>query len=319
VNVLELVDGLYAGFVSSLDGELAEHARDLPRALRLAPVPNARWSSVFTHEVTLGAPALFAEAMPSASARAVRDATLAHLLGVVNAFGTDRIDDGQIPSSHAVSSVLERVRAARNAAFVRVTPDAGVELGLDPPAADEATNRAVSTEKAVLASREPVGFVTYEGVALAKQSAGLFASVALAQAAGWSPRRLVAVRRTLESIALGLQMHDDAVDWEDDQSRGGSWVVALVRSTQEPFDDTRVDKLRSRVIRSGVLTTLLRRAQFHMHAAAARAGVLGARRLETWAAGRERKLSTLADAEARSPGYALRAHALAAWAAEVLA
>jgi hypothetical protein len=114
-------------------------------------------------------------------------------------------------------------------------------------------------------------------------------------------------------------MHDDVVDWEDDHARGGSWVVALLRPAQEPFNDTRIEKLRVSVIRSGVLKLLLRRARWHMRAAAARAGVLGAKRLEAWARGRERKLSSLVEAESRSPGYALRAHALAAWAAEVLA
>ena len=63
MNIPELVDEMYEAFVDGLGEPLAEHARDLPRALRLAPRPNCPWSEVFSHEVTLGAPALFAEGM----------------------------------------------------------------------------------------------------------------------------------------------------------------------------------------------------------------------------------------------------------------
>jgi hypothetical protein len=320
MNVLELVDDLYAEFASSLEGELAEHARDLPRALRLAPVRNAAWSSVFAHEVTLGAPALFAQAMPSVSVRIVRDATLAHMLAVIDAFGTDRIEDSQIPASPSVRRILERVRQARDTAWRRISRDyAFGESIVDPSAADWVTAHAISTERVLLTSLEPVGFHTYESVALAKQSAGLVASVALARAAGWSPRRCLAARRTLESIAVGLQMHDDVVDWEDDQMRGGSWVAALLRSTPEASEQTQAERLGARVLSSGVLAVLLRRARWHMRAAATRAETLGAKRLATWAREREEQLSTLVQAETRSPGYTIRARALSAWAAEVLA
>ncbi len=319
MNVLELVDELYAAFASSLGGELAEHARDLPRALRLTPVRNAAWSTVFSHEVTLGAPALFAEAMPGVSAVAVREATLAHTLAVVEAFGTDRIEDGQIASSGGVLGVLECVRKERNAAWSRVLGGNPRDSVVDPTAAEWVTSHAISTEKVLLSSSEPVGLRTYESIALAKQAAGLVASVALARAAEWSARQRLATRRTLESIALGLQMHDDVVDWEEDQARGGSWVSALLRDRFEAPEDTRDERLRSRVLRSGVLGVLLRRARWHMRAAASRAEALGATRLASWARQREARLSALVDAESRSPGYTNRAHALSAWAAEVLA
>jgi hypothetical protein len=317
MNVLELVDDLYADFASSLGGELAEHARDLPRALRLAPSANAPWSAVFSHEITLGAPALFAEAMLGVSLLTVRDATLAHMLGVIDAFGTDRIEDGQVEATPALTAVLERIRRKRDSAWGRILEGSWGDSVVDPTAADWVTNHAILTERALLTSKEPVGFTTYESIALAKQSAGLVASVALARAAGWSPRRRLATRRTLESIALGLQMHDDVVDWEDDQSRGGSWVMALVRGDRDPAMDPQ--GLRPAVLKSGVLEVLLRRARWHMRAAAARAHALGAERLASWARGREERLSRLVDAESRSPGYAIRVNALSAWATEVLA
>jgi hypothetical protein len=318
MNIPELVDALYSEFADSLGGKLAEHARDLPRALRLAPAANAPWSSVFSHEITLGAPALFAEAMPSLSVITVRHATTAHLLAVVEAFCVDRIEDGQVTATPEMLAVVESLRSARDRTWHAVGPGVEGDSVVDPTAAHWVTTHAISTERALLTSRAEVDFRTYESVTLAKQSAGLVATVTLARAAGWSPRRRLAARRTLESIALGLQMHDDVVDWEDDQARGGSWLVALMRSAAAVSEETIAQRLRSRVLRSGVIGTLLRRARWHMGAAAARASVLGAVRLASWARSREKRLASLVEAESRSPGYALRAHSLSSWVAEVL-
>jgi hypothetical protein len=319
MNILELVDDLYAEFADSLGGRLAGHARDLPRALRLAPIPDAPWSAVFSHEVTLGAPALFAEAMPSLSIVTVRHATAAHAFAVIEAFCTDRIEDGQVPATPEVLAIVEALRRERDRAWRAVGQGSEGDGVVDPTAGDGITAHAISKERALLASQDTVDFRTYESVALAKQSAGLVASVTLARAAGWSPRRRLATRRTLESVALGLQMHDDVVDWEDDQARGGAWVVALVRSQRDATEDTRSERLRQHVLRSGVLGALLGRARWHMGAAAVRAEALGAVRLASWARGREERLASLVDAETRSPGYALRVQALSAWAAQVLA
>jgi hypothetical protein len=239
------------------------------------------------------------------------------MLSVIEAFGMDRIEDGQVEATPALTAVLERIRRERDAACGRVVPGTPGDSVVDPAAADWVTHHAILTERALLTSKEPVGFTTYESIALAKQSAGLVAAVALARSAGWSPRRRLATRRTLESIALGLQMHDDVVDWEDDEARGGAWVVALVRGGPDLVQDPVA--LRSVVLRSGVLEVLLRRARWHFHAAALRARALGALRLASWARGRAERLSRLVDAESRSPGYAIRVHALSAWATEVLA
>lgn len=321
MDILELVDDLYKEFADGLGGELAEHARDLPRALRLAPTTDAAWSSVFSHEVTLGAPALFAEAMPAVSLFTVRDAVRAHMLAVVDAFGMDRIEDGQIASNPAVLLVLEQARRERDRAMARLCPGVSGDPHLDATAADWVTGQALSREREILGTSNPVAFDIYEQVSLAKQSAGLVASVALARAAGWRTRRCLAVRRTLESVALGLQMHDDVVDWEDDQARGGSWAVVLMKGGVGSSDDedTRGGALRTQVLRSGVLLRMLQRARRHMRAAALRARALGAWRLAHWAIHREKRLTTLADAESKSAGYAIRVHALSAWAAEVLA
>jgi hypothetical protein len=118
-------------------------------------------------------------------------------------------------------------------------------------------------------------------------------------------------------------MHDDVVDWEDDESRGGSWIVALVRGSAAvpPAGGPkgRGACLRSVVLGSGSMQRLLDRARQHMRAARLRAMALGAQSLAAWAGGREARLAKLAAAESASAGYARRAHSLAAWATEVLA
>jgi lipase chaperone LimK len=83
-------------------------------------------------------------------------------------------------------------------------------------------------------------------------------------------------------------------------------------------EDTRGGPLRSQVLRSGVLLRLLQRARWHMRSAALRARTLGAWQLAHWASERADRLNTLANAESKSAGYAIRVHALSAWAAEVL-
>jgi hypothetical protein len=315
MNIQELVDELYQAFADKLEPSLRAIALDLPRALRLAPEPDMPWSRVFSHEVTLGAPALFAESMPVTSAQ-VREAVLAHLLAVVEAFGTDRIEDKQVEPTPAVLAVLDQARRDRTLAIERL-------FGGRPPdsvgfaTADVETTQAIRHERELLASARPVSFDVYEHASLAKQSAGLVASVALARAARCDERRCSAVQRTLESVALGLQMYDDVVDWEDDVARGGSWAVCLTRGAeiaQPRRDDARLD-----VLASGVLHAMLVRAMHHMRAARRRAAGLGAGRLVAWAESREARLRALVSAELRSAGYAVRAHALAAWAGEVLA
>jgi hypothetical protein len=320
MSLFDLIDELYEEFATGLGNELAEHARDLPRALRLAPVAGIPWSRVFSHEVTLGAPALFAEAMPSASRAIVRVAVKAHMLAVIHAFGTDRVEDGQVLPTVGLLGVLHEARLERDRA-IRSLGVAGRDV--DASRADREMIEAISAERALLTGAWPADLRTYERVSLAKQSAGFVASAALARAAGWNPRQRRSVSRTLESVALALQMHDDVVDWEDDESRGGSWVVALVRgSAAVPWAGGlkgRGASLRSDVLRSGTQRRLLDRARQHMRATRLRALALGAHGLAAWARGREERLAQLVAAESASAGYAGRVHALSAWAAEVLA
>jgi hypothetical protein len=316
MNIHELVDDLYEAFADRIGEPLSASARDLPRALQLAPraVP---WSRVFSHEVTLGAPALFAEAMIGVPRSVVRDAVLAHLLGVVDAFGTDRIEDEQIDASPSVFAVLSQARRERDRAIARVYGAAPPPDG-DFRATDAQAIRAIRNERAVLLSARPVDIKAYETASLEKQGTGILASVALARVAGWSDRKCRAVRATLGSVCLGLQIADDVVDWENDLQRGGAWAVCLMRG-QGPSSGLRMkEPIRNQVLRSGILAVMLKRAWVHMRSARRLSTVLAVKRLASWAGDQETRLAALVAAESRSAGYAVRAHALSAWASEVL-
>jgi hypothetical protein len=318
MNVHDLVDDLYEVFADRIGEPLASSARDLPRALALAPV-SVPWSRVFSHEVTLGAPALFAEAMPEVRPSLLRDAVLAHMLAVIDAFGTDRIEDEQVDAAPDIFAVLGRARRERDRAIVRMF-GREVPADCDFRAADALTMRAIRSERAVLLSGRAVDMEIYEQASLDKQCAGILASVALVRAVGGSAKRCQLVRSTLESVSLGLQLADDVVDWEDDMQRGGAWAVCLMRGSRHPvIRPERLEPIRSQVLRSGVLRTMLIRACHHMRRARRRASALGAPTLATWASTQEKRLRSLATAEEASAGYAVRARALAAWASEVLA
>lgn len=317
MNIHDLVDDLYEAFADRIGEPLSDSARDLPRALRLAPQP-VRWSRVFSHEVTLGAPALFAEAIVGLPSSLTRDAVLAHMLAVIDAFGTDRIEDEQIETSPGVYAVLGQARRERDRAMARI-------YGGRPPAAsdfraaDALSLGAIRRERAMLLSARPVNMKIYETASLDKQCAGILASVALVRAGGWTERRCRAVRATLGSVSLGLQIADDVVDWEDDLQRGGAWAVCLMRGHAPASSSRGRESIRNQVLQSGILAVMLRRALAHMRAAKRRARALGVHRLASWAEQQASRLDGLASAEAQSAGYAVRAHSLAAWANEVLA
>ena len=133
MNPLELVDDLYEEFASGLGGDLAAHARDLPRALRLAPIADAPWSRVFAHEITLAAPALFADAFPGLALLTVRAAVRAHMLSVIDAFGTDRVEDGQVRLTGRVAARPrgDPRRARRDAPAAGVGPVPNVKSPSD--------------------------------------------------------------------------------------------------------------------------------------------------------------------------------------------
>jgi hypothetical protein len=321
VHPLEIVDELYEVFVGMLYGPLVECARSLAFTLGLAPSPRVPWSRVFGNEITLAAPAFLSDAMPNVGEAALRDATFSHMLAVIEAFGSDRVEDGQIRSTPALMALLGEMRRARDRALRRVCPDV-VDPTIDFGLSDQKTLYAIASEHGLLREGQGVTFDTYEMVSLGKQSPGFPAPIALAFAAGWDVRKRRALHRALASVWLGLQMHDDVVDWEDDQARLGSWAVSLAKGKRDPRTMTRSSEalaVRQRVHASGVLADMLARSRAHFRGARRRANFLGAKRLEVWAGAREVKLARLFEAERDCAGYAVRAHALAPWAGEVLA
>jgi hypothetical protein len=319
---LDLVDRLYDAFVATLNGQNAVEARRLAHTLKLAPSRDIPWSRVFGHNVTLGAPALVAEGMPELPAETVRFAVLAHMLAVIEAFAVDRIEDEKIEGTPQLEEMLVELRHRRDAALRSVC---GSELALSHGYSheDKTMRHAIASERRLFSAGGSATMRTYELMSLGKHAVGFPAPMALAWAANWNTRQRRVLRRLMSSVWLGLQMHDDVVDWEDDMERGGAWAVALMRATRDRIrpEDRPTDgpSPRKAVLDSGILRVMLSRARWHFRASAARANVLGAKRFAAWAAQREERLAALVDGEARCAGYAVRAHALAAWASEVLA
>jgi hypothetical protein len=316
------VDDLYDGFVHTLPPELRELATNLPHVLGLAPAKGIRWSQVFSHEVTLEAPALIAEAFPNVAPDLVRRATLGHALSVIEAFGNDRIVDRQIEKTASLVALLEHLRHARYGVLEGTFPGSADEAR----AADRETNEAIREEHALLSRLGAATFDEYRRISLGKQAVGLTASLALARAAGATESQVLETKGALSGVWLGLQFEDDAVDWEDDWKRGqGAWAVSLARRRLESVKQQRTeerptepDLIRRRVFSMRVLYLMLRGARHHFHAALRYSRVLGAKRLGSWSQARMARLDELIPLEERHAGYVVRARKLSAWAAEVL-
>jgi hypothetical protein len=313
------IDSLYDKFVASLESSQRDLARCLPHALKLAPMSAARWSDVFSHDVTLGAPRLLAEAFPEARPELVSAVTLAHALAVIEAFGRDRIADGQVVGKPELLALLDQVRAARNRALAVHDSKSEAELAL----ADEHTQAAIAEERRLLAKVTPVQLGEYEQVSLGKQALGFPASLALSRAMGANREMLAKVRRMLEGVWLGLQIEDDVMDWEDDWRTGGAWAVCLASGRPEPSrvrdDSAGSDVVRRMVLTRGVLRVMLERSIAYYRTARRHARDLGAVQLAKWAEERESRLATLLPLEAKHAGFSIRARKLSPWAIEVLA
>lgn len=320
MNALLWVDGLLAEFCGSFAGALREEARRLPFTLGFAKDPSVPWSRVFNHEVTLAAPAMVAEAMPDVPLDAVKHALIGHALAVIEAMGTDRIEDGQVNPTAALCKVLGAARSIRDEHLLLVAR--GERRMLDPAVIDHEFNDAIRLEREILVGQRPVDFELYEAISKRKQVCGLMGCDALAVRAGWEERRRAALRRVILGVALGLQLYDDVVDWEEDAAHGRSWVLALVLSQKralrpwpapvDPYEH------RARVLASGVLARMLRRCRLHFRAAARRARAVGTSRLAAWCGERAELIGQLAEREVQSPGFVIRARALAPWARTVL-
>jgi hypothetical protein len=310
VSRTALVDALYEGFAGSLPPALRGEARGLACALGVAPAPDVPWSAVFRDAITLGAPLLVADATPGLGGAAIHDAMTAHLLATIGALGADRIHGGRLARAPQIAAVLDHARLARDEAIARVA----AEEARAYDDADDDAHEAAAEERRILLSGAGVALPRYLAVARAKQRLGAPASIALARAAGWEPRRRQALARLLESVGMGQQLHDDAIDWERDCARGGAWAVALAGGAVSLPRDADGVSLRGAVLASGVLARLLAASAGRYAAARRRARALGATRLEAWAREREATGRELARREGESPGFAGRSRSLSAWA-----
>jgi hypothetical protein len=313
------IDALWDAFCDTLPAGWRDDAHSLALSLGLVPAAGIPWSSVFQHEVTLGAPGLVAAAMPNVPPAAVRSALLAHMLAIIEAFATDRIEDRQVLETAALRRLLGQIRATRDRSIEELSG-----IGASPyPEAEQRALAAIGAERLLLRDGTALSFRDYTCLSLAKQAAAFPASLALAEAAGWKDRRRQALRRSLEGIVLGLQFHDDVIDWEDDWQQGRAWTVSLSRGLQArasaPDRDSSVHAIRGLVYQAGALARMLDLARRSYRQAARLATVLGAERLGAWAREQECCTGELAKRETESAGYAVRAHQLATWAAEVLA
>lgn len=316
------IDALYGGFADGLAADLRPLALALPHVLGLAPTPNNTWSEVFSQRVTLEAPAFVAEMLPDVGADVTRDAVFAHALSVIEAFGTDRIEDGQVRKGPELLRLLQELRNARDTLLERVSPGAS-ELSR---AADRETHEAIREEHALLIRLGAATFHEYRRISLGKQAVGFPASIALARRAGASEQTIEKIRRALAGVWLGLQFEDDAADWEDDWKRGrGAWAVSLARrrletETHQHADErpTEPDLIRRRVFQTRVLYLMLKSGRHQFRIARRYAHALGAEKLVRWADRRVSRLDEMLPMEKRFAGYVVRAHKLAPWAAEVL-
>ena len=312
------IDALWSAFCDSLPPEPRREAPHLPAWLGLAPLSSIPLSGIFKHEITLAAPALFGAAMPSVHPSRVRTAVLAHLLAVLEAFASDRIADGQVPPTARLEQLLDHIRDARDRALS--TLDQSISSAYWE--AERRSRAAAITEHQLLSEHTRMSFADYHCLSLAKQGAAFPATLALARMAGWDRARRRAAVRVLEGVVLGLQFHDDVVDWEDDWTRGNAWPISLGLSHCAPSrcSDPGTDLVNARRVLtdSGILAHMLAAARRHFHASARIAHWLGADRLSTWARQEELRLEGLVEGERKSAGYAVRAHQLNGWAMEVL-
>jgi hypothetical protein len=310
------IDSAYEMFCAHLPANLREVGRSLAFHLGLVPDPSVPWSETFKHQVTLQAPALVAARMTEVPDEYLRKSVVAHMLAVIEAFGTDRISDGQVADSAELRGVLEHARRYRNGVLVDLGGPAASVLAAE---ADQRTREAIATEQRLFARGRPVSMTAYEAVSAGKQAVGLPASVVLAQRIGLPVETSEMIEATLLGIWLGLQFHDDVVDWEDDVARGGAWALLLASSRTLSKEDQRdIDRMRHIVLSSGILSRMLERAIEQFEKAKEGAERLGADGLVAWIRERVDAVERSRLREQESPGYLVRAMKLGPWAREVL-
>jgi hypothetical protein len=313
------IDAIWTAFCTTLPVDLQMEARVLARGMGLVPLPAIPWSRVFKHEGTLAAPALLAAAMPRVTREMVMTATTAHMLAVIDAFAVDRMLDRQAAATPEMLRLLAHVRGERDRAIRELT---GRRTSPYLDTEYEAVC-AINTERLLLQHGTALSFSDYSKLSLAKQAVAFPAPLALAKAAGWDSRRQRAAHHLLQASVLGLQLHDDAVDWEEDWLAGGAWAVSLsysrgIRNRVPRERKADLEAIRHQVYQSGVLANMMKLARWRYREVRRLATWLEVHTVSTWARAQEATAAELAERESSSAGYVVRARQLSGWASEVL-
>ncbi|HEY3233637.1 MAG TPA: hypothetical protein VGJ84_02905 [Polyangiaceae bacterium] len=300
------VDALYSAFCGTLPRHLSSSENKLREILELASAADAKWGNVYLREVTLAAPSFFAEVMPSITDGDVRDAVMCHLLSVLGA-RVEREIARQQERSADVNELLARLRDARDRAGANLWSSAPLWCG----DADRQTASAVTDEQVLLQGAEPVSLGQYQALILRLHRPALSGSIALAHKARWEPRRLEAVKRTLQDVWLARELESQVNGWKDDWVRRGACVVCLARglragrrSEERPTEPSFVRRM---VVESGVLTRLLGRSRAKFRSASRRARALGAHHLAEWAKQAEERAAFLERLERKATDQPSRA------------
>ncbi|MCB9706104.1 MAG: hypothetical protein H6711_29885 [Myxococcales bacterium] len=296
------IDRSYSRFTAGLKPDVAAAARDLPRRLGLAEVPNLPWSELAEELPLLALPALLGRSERLELPREVlRAASEAHVFACLGALGIDGIRRRLIDEDAAAVAAVYELHRARDRALGIVV---GSRESLDYAAAEALRREALADEELALAGREAATRGRYRMIALKKESLAFPAPLAAAAAAGWSAADRARVDAVVGGVALGIALRRDAAEWAEDHLRGASWAVALLAEAIGPrIRRADVASLTSYLHAAGVIVELLKMASRALTSAAEAARDLGARELASWAIGEARMTSSLALFESVEAGY----------------
>ncbi len=303
--IASTLDEIYESFLQSLPASESAPARSLAHTLRLAPTPDAPWSSVFREVAMPALPLFLAEGLPGAFPSTVRDAATAHLLGYIAALASRRLAEGTVTPSPELTSVLDALRGARDAALARIGAKLPPGPLTDATLAEQDAAAAQAEARELLGRRAPVSLEAYERLMLRTQATAFPAPLALAAVSGCNEARKRVLHQAVAGLAMSLQVRGDALNWEEHEARGASWAVCLMRQRVGALP-AHPAELRRLVQGSGVVVRLLERTREHFAEVKRAAVWIGSRDLEKWAEAEERSANMLARTEARTPGHAVQ-------------
>jgi hypothetical protein len=272
----------------------------------LGAAPTSKLSECFEHPFMLEAPDFISEILPNASPRAVRDATLAHVLAVLGSvleLRTAGPDEDRDQVFDAVLALLPELRSARNRAISNVSPDGPEAFN----AVERTARGAIHQTHQLLADAGPpaaggrAGLADYLRLTRLIMSPRIEGCLLLARSAGYDSERLVPLAHALECVWVAREVERDADGWRSGWRSGSAWVVCIARSARTAGcedRDTEPDLVARMVQESGVLAAMHACARRLWDGAAHHATSLGANRLAMWAKQRAQTCQRQAQASA---------------------